>query len=196
MIKRLESKDKKLKKEKRNQLILAAVLVLVMFGSVFGIVFSYNSGNTSSSNSSVLFNGYNFNIENGFYTITLGASKFYFSSNPNDVNNLPKDVNLSRTLSNYSKQDVYVSSIDYPSYSEIVQVFNPYVTRIQGACKLGEVCSDYTLPIKTCDDNLIVIKVSTQNKIYEDKNCVYIEGKKSDLLKLTDEFLLRELGLK
>jgi len=194
MIKKLESKSDKLKKERRLQFILAGILIFVMLGSVFGIV--ADSFGKSSSNEGVSFNGQNFITENGYYTLTLGNSKFYFSFDPNIVESLIKQVNLSRKISSYAGQEVYILSNNYPSYSEIVQNLGQFTLRIQGACKEGEECLDKTLPIKTCNDNLIVIKELTENKIYETGNCVYIEGKDEDLLKLTDEFLLREIGIK
>jgi len=60
----------------------------------------------------------------------------------------------------------------------------------------GEPCYDKTLPTKDCNDNLIIVKNSTINKIYEKNNCVYIEGNQKDLLTLTDEFLLKIIGIK
>jgi len=193
MIKKIETRQDVVKKEKRLQLILAGILIFVLFGSVFGIV--VNSFGSSQDTSKVSYNGYNFEIENGYYTLNLGILKFYFSFNPNEIKDLDKDFNVTRKISSYANKEVYVSSEDYSSYSEIVQNFNQYVSRTQQACKDGEKCLDSNLPIKTCEDNLIVIKESTINKVYENNNCIYIEGKKDDLLKLTDEFLLYEIGV-
>ncbi len=194
MIRRLETKKDELKKEKRIQFILAGVLVLILFGSVFGIVM--NSFGGSSQDDELIYNGYSFKIESGFYTVEIGGAKFYFSENPKDVDLIEKEVNLNRFLSSYSGKNVYISSNDYLLSSEIIRNFNLYVLRIQGACKEGEVCVDENLPIKTCEDQLIVIKEAEENKIYEEENCVYIEGDIGDLLKLTDEFLLRQIGIK
>jgi len=195
MIKRIETKKDQIKKEKRLQLILAAILILVLFGSVFGIVVN-SFGGSNFPTKIVTYNNYDFSVENGYYTIELGISKFYFSNNPNDVESLEKQVALSREVSSYTNKEVYVLTGDYSSYSEIVQNFNQHALRIQQACKLDEECVDKTLPLKTCENNLIIIKEAPENKIYEEKNCVYIEGKKEELLKLTDEFLLHEIGIK
>lgn len=199
MIKRLESKEKRRKKEKRNQFILGAVLIFVMFASVFGIVFSYSLGSSSSTatpNSDIDYRGYKFNIGYGYYNTSLGNAKFYFSLEPNATDLLPVEVNLSKKISDYSGKEVYVSSSSYTPYRELAQNLNQFVMRIQEACAKGEPCPDKTLPTKDCTDNLIIIKNSTTNKIYEKDNCVYIEGNQRDILTLTDEFLLKIIGIK
>ncbi len=197
MIKKIETKESKEKKEKRNMWILSGVLVAILLFSIFGIVFQdiINTG-SSSGNQSVTFNGYNFQVSNGYYTLNAGNTTLYFSVNPNQVNALAKNVNLSKTYSYYSNQVVYVSSAyDYNSYNEIYQDLNPFSLRVQGACVEGEKCVDKTLPIKTCADNVIIVKLSNQSRIYTKDNCVYIEGNQTNLLPMTDEFLLKIFGI-
>jgi hypothetical protein len=67
--------------------------------------------------------------------------------------------------------------------------------RVTPACLSGTKCAE-NVPIKTCNDNLIIIQESEINTVRQENNCVYIEGKKEDLVKLTDEFLFRILGIK
>jgi len=192
MIKRIQTKQDRERRSKRNNWILAGVLIFVMFGSVFGVV--VNSFGSGSQSESITYNGFIFLNENGAYSTQVGSSRFYFSNNPQDTDSISKEVSLFKTLSDYSGT-VYISSEDYPSFVEIQGNLYPYADVVQ-ACKEGEPCTDETLPKKTCLDNMILIKVSEENKIYESSNCVYIEGKERDLLKLTDEFLLRIIGIK
>ena len=192
MIKRIESKEESSKKHKRNQFILAGFLMIILVGSLFGIVVS--SFGKSSSENSVSYNGYEFFVNNGYYSFESGDNVFYFSYNPNNISKSTDDVSLTKTLADYAGKTVYVASDDYSSYFEIVQNFDPVVSRIQGAC-VDVVCADNSLPAKTCDDDVIVIKISDENKIYEKNNCVFIEGREEDLLKLTDEFLLYQIGV-
>ena len=49
----------------------------------------------------------------------------------------------------------------------------PFVSRIQEAC-YGPCEED--LPEKSCEDNLIVVKESEESKIYQEENCIFIEG--------------------
>jgi len=67
--------------------------------------------------------------------------------------------------------------------------------RVTPACLSGTTCEE-NVPIKTCNDNFIIIKEASVNTVRQDSNCVYIEGKKEDLVKLTDEFLFKIMGIK
>ncbi len=197
MIRRIETKEQQNKKSKRNKWILSGILVAILLFSVFGIVFQDIISSGSSKNQTVVFNGYTFDTSSGYYTLRAGNATLYFSENPVNVDAIVKSVNLTKTFSYYSGKVVYVSSVDdYNSYNEIYANVGLFAERVQEACVEGEPCIDQTLPIKTCSDNVIVIKKSLENKIYEKNNCVYIEGKESDLLGMTDEFLLRILGIK
>jgi len=167
---------------------------LVLFGSVFGIVVS-SFGEEHSSSKKITYKGYSFEMENGIYTTQIENEKFSFSENPEEVESLKKEVNLTKVLSNYAGKVLYVLSEDYSQFNEISRNLNPFVLRIQEACIEGEKCVDENLPTKTCEDNLIIIKEAESNKIYENKNCVYIEGKIGDLSKLIDEFLFHQIGI-
>ena len=48
---------------------------------------------------------------------------------------------------------------------------------------------------ENCAQNTIIIKENQENKITQKDNCVYIEGKKEDLVKTTDEFLFKLLKI-
>lgn len=194
MRRRLTSKKDLERKHKRNQWILGVVLVVVMFGSVFGIV--VNSFGNDGESTEIEYNGYTFFVEGNYFTLILGESKFYFSNGPDTVDSLRKEVNISKVLPVYAGKTLYLYSEDTEASSELYQNLNPYVSRMQLACESEESCKDDSFPIKTCEDNFILIKESTQNKIYEKENCVYIEGKKEDLTKLADEFLFHILGIK
>jgi len=192
MIKRIESKKELAKKQKRNRFLLAGFLTIILVGSLFGIL--TQSFGESASEKKTFYNGYEFSYENGYYLLEAGENVFYFSYAPNESMKTTADVFLTKTLLNYSNQVVYVAFDNYDAYAEIAQNFGPFVSRIQGACVEG-VCFDETLPAKTCEENVIVIKQSNQNRIYEKENCVFIEGKNEELLKLTDEFLLYQIGI-
>jgi len=194
MIKRIETEKDKLKRDKKKQLILAGILIFVMFGSIFGIV--VNSFGNGRQAESLTYKGFIFLNENEVYSTPFGNSRFYFSNNPKDADSTTQDVNLEKTLTDYIGETVYVSSPDVLYFNEISGNLYQYVSEISEACKDGENCNDETLPKKTCLDNLIIIKISEMNRIYESSNCVYIEGKEKDLLKLTDKFLLQIIGIK
>jgi hypothetical protein len=193
MRKKLISKEDEKKKQKRNQWIAGIVLVAVMFFSAFGIAVN-SFGDSSTEKFS--YKGYDFQKINSYYVLDLGEANFYFLTNPEDLESIDIESNILRFIPNYLSKPLYLSSEDSTSSQEIYQNLQPYVERIQLACLEGEECLDENIPIKNCTNNFIVIRESNENKIYEDKNCVFIEGKQEDLLTLTDKFILEIIGIK
>jgi len=193
MIRKLVSKQDIKKKQKRNQYILGAILIFVMFGSVFGVI--VGSFGEKENTEKIIYNGHEFLEQNNYYILNLGEIQFYFSEDPREIALLEKEINISKTLPDFIGKPLYVYSEDYSPSTEIYQNINSYVERIQPACLEDNVCIDSNWPIKTCEDNFILILESETNKIYEKDNCIFIEGKKEDLTKLTDEFLFEIMGI-
>jgi hypothetical protein len=185
----IESKKEIEKKQKRNQWIIGGILILVMMGSTFGII--VNSFGTNSSADKVEYNGYKFVNENDFWTTTIGDYKFIFKYNPNQVERIQSEL---RYLDSYSGVPVYISSEDYVSEVEIYRNLGDVVQRFQGAC-LNETNCQKDWPIKDCSNNFIIIKIANESKIYQDENCVFIEGKQENLTQMTDEFLYWITGI-
>jgi hypothetical protein len=79
---------------------------------------------------------------------------------------------------------------------EILNNLERYVSRSQEACLNSGVnmsdCGD--LPVKSCEDNLIIFEDSLNNitSVRKEGNCVYISG---DLLAGSDAFLYKLLGI-
>lgn len=184
----LRSKQSDKKKQKRNQFIIGAILIFVMFGSVFGII--ANSFGEDTTNNKIVYNGLEFIEQNDFWFTTIGNTNFVFKHNPNEV---PKINSSLDYFNKYSGQPLYIYSEDYLSETEIYRNFNQIVLRMQKAC-FEEECGE-DLPIKTCEDNFIIIKEGNITKIVQEENCVFIEGEKKDLTKLTDEFLFKILSI-
>jgi hypothetical protein len=187
-MRKIESKEKIKKRQKRNQFIVGGILIIVMFGSVFGmIVGSFGKSSTNKIN----YNGLKFENQNGFWKTQIGNIPFIFQFNPEEIEGTNSSLNL---ISSYSGKPLYVSSENYNSKAEIYRNLNSITERTQDAC-FGEECEE-DLPTKTCDDNFIIIQISNDTSITQDKNCVFIKGKQEDLLKLTDAFLYKILGIK
>ena len=68
------------------------------------------------------------------------------------------------------------------------------VQRVQSACLEGEECSG-DLPIKTCEDNFVLIREGLEDKIFQNNNCVFIESAGENLTMLSDEFLFKLLKI-
>ena len=97
-------------------------------------------------------------------------------------------VNLVKGLSDYIGNVVYVNSDNGVAINEINIALGNGASRVQEAC-YGD--CELDLPEKTCDEtnneNVIIVKKSEFNRVYEENGCVFIEGN----TKAVDAFLYR-----
>ena len=189
-MRKILSKSEQEKKRKRNSIIIGVILMIVMFGSVFGVVVG-SLGQGSSGKNKMEYNGYEFLNENGLWKVSIGEINFifrYFPTETTDTTNILKNVN------NYYNKPLYVYSEEAESEIEVYANLQQIAARIQPACFSNETCEG-DFPIKTCSDNFIIIENGTE-EITQVENCVYIKGEKQELLKLTDSFLYDILSIK
>jgi hypothetical protein len=190
-IRKIISKENSERKTKRNQLILGIIMILVMFFSVVGYSFSVKE--KEGSNEKMIYNGTTFTKESGLWNTNIGSFKFSFKYNPKEVENVSAELNL---LKSYSGKPLYFSANG--AEAEIARNFfyqNQIVQRVQYACLEEEECIMKDYPVKTCQDNFIIIKESSTNEIKQQQNCLFISGKKEDLIKLTDSVLFKIIGI-
>jgi hypothetical protein len=188
-MRKIESKKDIEKRQRKNQLIIGGILIVIMMGSTFGII--VNSFGTKTNTEKIKYNGYEFVYENELWTTTIGNYKFIFKYNPTQVEK--SDTEL-RYLNSYSGTPVYISSEDYVSEVEIYRNLGNVVERFQEAC-LNETNCQKDLPIKDCSNNFIIIKKANESNIYQNNNCVFIEGREENLTQITDEFLFKILNI-
>ena len=184
-MRKITSRRKQEKKQKRNQLIVGVAMILLLSLSIVG----YGLGGKSIKQNKVIYNGQEFVEESGYWFVEIGNLGFSFRYNPNEIEEIDSDLNL---LNDYSGKPLYLSSEDIESSSEIYRNLvdqNLIVSRMQLACLEGKECDD-ELPVKTCEDNFIIIQVAETTNVIQEDNCVFIEGKLEDLAKITDGFLL------
>ncbi len=201
-MRKLESRGTEEKRRKRNQLIIGLILVFVMLISVLGYGFqTQEDPNTDSTK--VEYNGYTFTADNsGYWLLKIGNADFYFRNNPNEVNASNSVVPL---LNSYSGKPLYIYSESQESELELYRNLDNFILRRQYAClDLGNNtldtaaainCSD-ELPLKTCEDNFLIIEEAIEFDVYSIDNCVFIKGPKNELIKATDEFLFKTLGIR
>ena len=195
-MRRIETKKDVRKKKKRNQILIGIVLIIVMFGSVFGIV-SHSFSGQGSNPGTIEYNGYEFINHQGHWYLNIGELEFLFFSNPLEIENLV-DPLINGTLnpfSNYFNKPLYFSSSDSGSEVELARNLGQVAERFQRACLSEEGCEE-NLPIRSCLDNFIIIHEGNFSEIRQEGNCVFITGESQDLVRLTDDFLLRIIGVK
>jgi hypothetical protein len=168
------------KKESRRNRIISMVLLLIMLGSTIGFAFLYKGEDSTKSNSKVVNYG-------NQWVAQIGDAQFVFSSSPDEMNST--SIILLSSVGQFSGKPLYIDSQNSAFYNEIYSTLGRYAQRVQGACY--DSCENSTLPEKTCSDNLIVIKESQKNKVYQNQSCIFIEGD----MRAVDSFLYRTLDL-
>jgi len=174
-MKRLKAKGSEVKKQKKNQIIISVILIIVMFGSVFGVI--VNSFGRKEDNSKVDYNGFEFIKKSNFWLLELGDFDFIFKYNPNEIQEIETEV---KYLNNYYNKPLYISSKHAEATYEIAS---------KNDCE-GD------LPTITCEDNFIIIEEKNQTNIIQDNNCVFIQGPQENLTMVSDEFLFHILGIR
>jgi len=193
MIKRLSSKQEQKRKAKKNQLIIGLTLVGLMILSTFGII--VNSFGNNEETDEITYNGYVFEESGGIYSLKLGEAEFYFRTNPEEIKNLEYESNHSKLISDYLSKPLYIDSPNQIPYAELYQNLYPFAQKIQPACIDEKNCASEEYPIKTCEDEMIIVRKKSDNNIYQEENCIFIEAKNEDLNKLTDKFLFTLIGI-
>jgi len=190
-MRKIISKETEMKKQRRNQFLVGGIMILVMFSSIIGYSLS-GIGNTSST--SIKYNGLKFVYESNYWNVEVGDFKFSFAYNPNQVEKLNSEFNL---LETYENKPLYIYSENSQAETEIYKNLfyqNQIAQRVQYACLENKTCEG-NLPVKTCEDNFIIIEEGEDNSLRQEKNCVFIEGKKEELSKLSDSFLFKITGI-
>jgi hypothetical protein len=194
-MRKITSKTEQKKKQKRNQLIIGGILVLVMLTSVFGII--VNSFGSQENSKKQKFSEYTFIQNGGLWQTEFNNVQLAFSYLPNQsLENQIQIENSIKTLESYYAKPLYLYSEDYYSTNEIYNTLYPFVSRMQFACISEESCNSPDYPIKNCSENFILIRKSETPQIIQNQSCVYIQGPQQELQKITDEFLYQVFEIK
>lgn len=195
-MRRILSEKGQARKRKRNQIILGVFLVFTMFFSVIGYAFqsivTTPQDQENNQTNGVFYNGFEFLPQNGFWILNKEGINLIFSNNPNQVNRIKSNIS---SIENYNNKTLYVYSENVLAESEIRNNLFNFVEKIENVCLEGEECGQ-DLQVKTCENNFIVIRESENSSITQVDNCVFINGKSRNLIRVTDEFLFKVLGIR
>ena len=184
------TREKYEKKEKRNKIIIGVVLIMLMVGSTAGYaVFSIIGGNDEEDPN---LRGIEFALgdDNLWYFNVEGQE---FSSVYNPLQTKDVLINTNITLEDYSQKPLFFSHDSVrEGIDEIARNIQGNVERTQFVC-IDE-CEE-NLPLKDCSDNIIIIKEGNETLIKQDGNCIYIIGKKEEIIKASDAFLFKLLDV-
>ena len=164
-------------------------MIFIMMLSIIG--YSLIGRESSEQGEKVIYNGVEFINKNGLWVLEQNNLEFVFKYNPEEVERIDSQVNY---FNSYYNEPLYLYSEDVEATSEIYTNMNQFVLRMQNAC-LSEKDCEGDLPIKECDSNFIIIREKNITGITQNESCVFIEGPRDSLVRLTDEFLFKILGI-
>ncbi len=178
------------KKRKRNNLILAIIMVALIGLSSLGYAIMSRDDNTSTINTAV-FGGVKFEKSGGYWMTEINSKLFYFTYLPQELENITITGNYS--FGDYYQQPVYVVNQN-PAVGSISYALQDVALRIQEACMQGTECTNKDLPIKTCNEKVIVFNNPNLNvtQINKENNCIYIDG---NFFEGVDKLIYRMLNI-
>ena len=181
-MRKVETREEAERKQKRNTLVVSIVLIAILVFSTagyFSLSDEEETGGSSQGSSKVK------DMGNG-WAMDYNGQALSFSSSPDSASNA--SISLINTLGSYAGQDFYIASDNEAVTYEISYNLGRFAERVQPACYGA---CDKNLPEKGCKDNLIVFKEAAQNRVYQNDNCVFIEGSMS----AADAFLYKIFGV-
>ncbi len=192
-MKKIMTKEEKEKKSARNKMIIGIVLVLVMILGTFGYAFFFRSGEEERTKKTN-YNGIEFVlIGDGLWFFEIQGIEFLTSFNPEDTENI--SVPIFKTANDYIGKPVFFIG-QGQARQEIERNFWNFKLRMQDGCIEGQEGCEEDAPIKTCKDNVIIIKNSEEIRIEEEDNCVFISAPYDEQTRAGDAFLFKILGVK
>ncbi len=179
-MKKITSKEKLEKAEVRKKWLVGGLLIFLMFFSTLGyslINSDLFAGNQEKEN---------YENKNDYFRYELNGLEFNFLNSYEKVKNI--EVSTNKSLEDYYESELFLDSKEEDIAFYIRANFNQVVTRIQDAC-YGK--CEKNLPEKTCEDNLIIFEKSNYQRVYQEKNCIFIYGNSESV----DAFFYRLLRL-
>jgi hypothetical protein len=193
------TKEEKLRKISRNQLIVGIILIGILVFSTIGYALNFENSNESSEKL-IDFNGIKFNKNQDYWTFNSQGLDFITKYNPKEIENITFNSFIS--ISDYRNKPYYyvIDNDNNIALSEILRNIDKRITlRSQRACLNESNCS-LDLPIKSCkNDNIIIIREPINNeteKIYQQDKCTFIISKPENQTKFSDAYLFRILNIK
>jgi len=193
MIRKIVSREEREKKEKRNKIVIGLILVGIMVLSTAGFAFFQIRGGTRNEIDKIEYKGIKFFLlEDNLWHFFVDNEEFAVFFNPQEIENISIST-TSLSLGNFFGKRVYFSyESDREGINEISRNLGRFFKGMQLACL--EKCEE-DLPLKNCSDNIIIIKEANESLIKQEENCVYVLGKKEELVKMSDGFIFKFLGI-
>ncbi len=189
MIKPLETKKIRQKKEKRNKTIFAIVIAVIMILSVVGFTIEFAQRQ-------------NIEREGGFYTYKINLWGYEIILRTIYLKNETQEVKTNFIPSTEyfagAKFYYYIDPSLRESAIRLLQYIN-YFSLLNEACVNESVgayeCHNEELPIKDCESNFLIFEQANETSIEKRDLCIFIKGNKTEIDKAIDRFLFDLFGL-
>lgn len=169
--------------KRKKTIVLSAFMLAIIVISTAGYAFLSQTDEEKENS------GQSENNE-GKWVLPAGERQLVFANNPTSVQYVPVDISV--LFEGYAQKPLYLVSDDKEVINEIATTLGAYTNRVQRAC-YGKCNEDF--PEKTCtnssEENIIIFKAGGEEKVFEQENCVFIEGN----LTAVDAFLFRVFGI-
>jgi hypothetical protein len=190
-MRRIGSKAEDERKEKIKRRIVGISLLSIMVLSVFGIMIS-SIGVNKNNPGQITYKGTIFLNQQERWFFSKSNIEFTIMNSPENLTEIPME-NMN-PIDYYSGKPLYLSSTDKSLESEVYYNLQSIASRIQSGCLNNTKC-DGDFPIKTCEDNFIIIEESNETSITQDLNCVFLKAPKQNIQKALDSFFLKIIGI-
>ena len=191
LMRRLGSKEGDERKEKNKRRIIGISLLLIMVISVFGIMIE-SIGFNKTNPDQITYKGTIFLKQQERWFFGQKQTEFSILNSPENLTDIPmENMNL---RGYYTGSPLYINSVDKSLESEIYYNLQGVATRIQFGCLNNTFCEG-DFPIKTCEDNFIIVEESNETSITQEQNCAFIRAPKQELPKALDSFFLKIIGI-
>lgn len=172
------------KKKRKNQFIIGGILIFIIVSSLLGYAFqNQDATGSSSSNSTLDYNGITFTNQNGFWAVNYGNQRIAFTYHPSQIPAVDL-INLTKSINDFSNKSIYINSYDINAETEMKMDLYPFASEIK----------DAQLPAD-CNNNFIIIQNGSLG-IRQQQNCIFISGQGEDLIKLEDNILFKIFGIR
>ncbi|MFH1307915.1 MAG: hypothetical protein ABIH72_03615 [archaeon] len=190
-MRKIETKDSKAKSDNIKKIALGIFMVIILIISTAGYAF-YNTGEDSEDTDNKLtLNGVEFlRLENNYWYFSKNDNEFYTRYNPEETENITIPI---VRLESYTGKNLYFASENSLAKSEIYQNMKFFIDKTQDVCFFENCTED--LPYKNCTDNIIIIKYSENIEISKEENCILINAPSSEILRASDAFIYKVLGV-
>lgn len=195
-MRKIRSQSETARGKRVNQIVVGVILIGLLVVSTLG----YSLMDSDSENGDRVNElGVDFVRDSGLWKIDVDGVTFGFQYLPSEVSNV--FISGDYNFGNYSGEVLYFVNANEGT-SEVLNNLGRYILRYQSAClrqaeegeesrEGGDVC-DGDLPIKDCNDNLIIFEPGNETMVWMDEGCVYIVG---DSVRGADAFLYKALKI-